>query len=115
MALAGLRLAALFGFLVLLTMLTTLALVYLQVSTVLHRNLERQLQQAQQRLALQYAHEGPQATAQAIGHMLRTGATRIWSWCCSPRPMAASSPEPGRAGAATAGADRRIRAPGGSG
>ena len=70
---AGLRLAALFGFLVLLTMLTTLALVYLQVSTVLHRNLERQLQQAQQRLALQYAHEGPQATAQAIGHMLQDG------------------------------------------
>lgn len=68
---AGLRLAALFGFLVLLTMLTTLALVYLQVSTVLHRNLGRQLQQAQQRLALQYAHEGPQATAQAIGHMLQ--------------------------------------------
>ena len=41
---AGLRLAALFGFLVLLTMLTTLALVYLQVSTVLHRNLGRACQ-----------------------------------------------------------------------
>lgn len=70
---AGLRLAALSGFLVLLAMLAALALVYIQVSSVLHRNVDRQLLQTQQRLALQYAHEGPEATAQAIHRVLHDG------------------------------------------
>lgn len=69
----GLRLAALFGFLVLVTMLFTLSLVYVQMSTVLHRNVDRQLQQMQQRLALQYALEGPDATARAILQVLHDG------------------------------------------
>ena len=69
----GLRLAALFGFLVLVTVLFTLSLVYIQMSTVLHRNVDRQLQQMQQRLALQYALEGPEATARAIRQVLHDG------------------------------------------
>lgn len=70
---AGLRLAALFGFLVLVTMLFTLSLVYIQVSAVLHKNVERQLQQMQQRLVLQYTLEGPEATVQAIRQLLHDG------------------------------------------
>ncbi len=70
---AGLRLTALFGFLMLLTTLFTLALVYLQVSAIMHRNVERQLLQTQQRLTLKYALEGPEATAQSIRQILRDG------------------------------------------
>lgn len=70
---AGLRLAGLFGFLVLITMLFTLSLVYIQVSAVLHRNVDRQLQQMQQRLAAKYANEGPEATAQTIRQVLQDG------------------------------------------
>ncbi len=70
---AGLRLAALFGFLVWLTMLFTLSLVYIQISAVLHRNVDRQLLQMRQRLVLQYTQEGPEATAQAIRGVLHDG------------------------------------------
>lgn len=69
----GLRLAALFGFLVLLGMLAALALVYLQVSVVLHANVERQLQQNQKRLVASYEQLGPQRTAQAISQGLSDG------------------------------------------
>lgn len=70
---AGLRLAALSGFLVLVAMLAALALVYMQVSALLHASMARQLAQAQQRLATQYAQEGPEAAALAIAGMLRDG------------------------------------------
>lgn len=70
---AGLRLAALSGFLVLLTMLAALAVVYMQVSLVLHRNVDRQLVLSQQRLLALYATQGPDAAAQAIGQMLHDG------------------------------------------
>lgn len=70
---AGVRLAALVGFLVLLTMLATLALVYVQVSTALHRNVERQLVQSKERLVRQYESAGAGATAQEITRLLRDG------------------------------------------
>lgn len=70
---AGLRLACLSGFLVLLTMLAALALVYIQVSTVLHRKVDRQLVQTQQRLVKLYASEGADAVAQSIAQMLHDG------------------------------------------
>ncbi len=70
---AGLRLAALSGFLVLIAMLAALALVYVQVSALLHASMARQLAQAQQRLAAQYAQEGPEAAARSIAGMLRDG------------------------------------------
>lgn len=70
---AGLRLSALFGFLMLLTLLFALSLVYLQVSSILHRNVERQLLQMQQHLAMLHAREGPDAVIAAIGQILRDG------------------------------------------
>ncbi|MGB3067191.1 MAG: ATP-binding protein [Ottowia sp.] len=69
----GLRLAVFFGFLVLVAVLFTLSLVYIQVSAVLHRNVDRQLQQMQERLTLQYAFEGPEVTAQTIRQVLHDG------------------------------------------
>jgi signal transduction histidine kinase len=71
---AGLRLAAMFGFLVLITMLAVLTLLYIQTSSMLHRNIERQLQQRHEHLALIYAHSGPDATAQAIRALLHDGS-----------------------------------------
>lgn len=70
---ASLRLAALCGFLVLITMLSALALVYIQVSVVLHKNVERQLLQEQQRLIAAYDDAGPQTASQAIAHELTDG------------------------------------------
>ena len=70
---ASLRLAALFGFLVLLSMLAALSLVYLQISAVLHKNVERQLQQEQQRLVNAYHKAGVTGAAQAIVRELADG------------------------------------------
>lgn len=70
---AGLRLAAMFGFLVLITMLAVLTMLYMQTSSMLHRNIERQLLQRHEHLALLYAHSGPEATAQAIQTLLHDG------------------------------------------
>ncbi len=69
----GLRLAALFGFLVLLGMLAALALVYLQVSVVLHQNVDRQLLQEQQRIVRQYEKLGAQSAALGIAQQLSDG------------------------------------------
>lgn len=70
---AGLRLAALVGFLVLVTMLTALGLMYVQASSMLHRNVERHLQQMHERLSRQYAQGGAAATAKAIQTLLHDG------------------------------------------
>ena len=70
---ASLRLAALFGFLVLLSMLAALALVYVQVSVVLHKNVERQLLQEQQRFIAAYRRSGAQVTSREIALELTDG------------------------------------------
>lgn len=69
----SLRLAALSGFLVLISMLAALALVYVQVSLVLHRNVERQMQQTQHYIISVYESAGAEAAAQVITRNLADG------------------------------------------
>ena len=70
---AGLRLAAQFGFIVLLSMLAALALVYIQVSVVLHKNVERRLQQAQQYIVAVYESVSAEAAAQSVARQMADG------------------------------------------
>ncbi|MGO4390850.1 sensor histidine kinase [Variovorax sp. M-6] len=66
----GFRLASFFGFLVAVTMLVALGVVYLQTVGVMHARMERQISLVVQQLALRFDEGGSEAVAAEVGRAL---------------------------------------------